>query len=268
VFYDQDARRRRTRVLAASPSARVRVAVMRVVRELAMNHVHRAGGVVLHAAAFMVDGRAIAVAGPKRAGKTTLLLHALQSGASDCLANDRLAVVGDGLRAIGRGIPTIVNLRVSSAACFASLEARLVAQPYDYRFTLEEGRQSPAEAVVPLDAWTLTQAQLCELVGVCLAPRAPIAAILFPRMVPDETGIEIHEVSKTVAVAILLDALFPAPGTDALFSDAEPLSAGAPTAAQDRCSAMLGGVASYECRLGGRAYVDHTWLKRLDVWSL
>jgi hypothetical protein len=269
VFYHCDVERQCTRVVAASSTAHVRVAAMRVVRELAMSHVHDGGGVILHAAAFQVKGCAIAIAGPKRAGKTTLLVHALRSGALDFIANDRVAVGGTARRAVGRGIPTIVNLRVSTVACFAGLEERLVGAQYHYGFTVEEAAQRfTTVASVPKEAWSLTPAQFCQLVGAHLAVRAPLAAIVFPRVASDVVGIELHEMPKTAAISAILDALFPAPSSGGLFGPRRLGAGDDRSAARERCSALLAGVPTYECRLGRRAYADTAWLERVDTWTV
>ena len=72
-----------------------RVRLMRVVREYFHNAALHAGGLVLHAAAVVHDGRAIAVAGRKGAGKTTMLLRLLRDANASFLSNDRVLVTGD-----------------------------------------------------------------------------------------------------------------------------------------------------------------------------
>jgi hypothetical protein len=80
--------------IIAPPGGRgVRVGLMRVVREFAAARMLRQPTVIdLHAAAFVVGGRAVLIVGPKEAGKTTLLVHALASGCAELLANDRVFV--------------------------------------------------------------------------------------------------------------------------------------------------------------------------------
>ena len=73
-----------------TPTARV--ALMRVVREYAMLYATQAGWLILHAAAVCVGGDAFVIAGPKRAGKTTLLLHALRNEQGAYVSNDRVAL--------------------------------------------------------------------------------------------------------------------------------------------------------------------------------
>jgi hypothetical protein len=80
----------RTLVLAADWRARLRSALMRPLRELAMDAAQRRGALLLHAAAFAVDGRAAIIAGAKEAGKTSLLTYLLSAAGADYLTNDRL----------------------------------------------------------------------------------------------------------------------------------------------------------------------------------
>ena len=77
VYYTVSEARRQVDVLARTLRPWGRVALLRVVRELAMEEAAADGGVFLHAAAFERDGIAYVIAGPKHAGKTTLLVHAL-----------------------------------------------------------------------------------------------------------------------------------------------------------------------------------------------
>ena len=121
-------------VLVAGDSAQARVAVMRVVRELTMSQLVASGWLVVHASAFVVDGRAALVVGPKRAGKTTLLTYALATGTTQCLANDRVAIALDGSRTAW-GIATIVSLRIAMMRRFPALERRLRSRRYDFRFS-------------------------------------------------------------------------------------------------------------------------------------
>ena len=59
-----------------------RVSLMRVIRELSMTHAESRGGVLIHGAAYLVKGRAVAIAGAKGSGKTTSLIQALSRAAS------------------------------------------------------------------------------------------------------------------------------------------------------------------------------------------
>lgn len=269
AFYCRDRTRRRTRVVASVSAGGTRVGLMRVVRELAMTHLQRFGWVIAHAAAFIVDGRAIIVTGPKRAGKTTLLVHALRSGATHLIANDRVAIrVGpDG--SIARGIPTIVSLRVSTTPRFSGLDTRLLNARYDYRFTLEEIRQNgvgPRSA--PLEAWSLTPIQFCDLLDARAAVQAPVAAILFPRFSNDQREIVLQEMAKPEAIKALASALFPAHVDGALFvADQAPAVAEHWATARATCEALVASVGIHECQLGRAEDGDGAWLSRVRGWQ-
>jgi hypothetical protein len=99
--------------IAAPPGIRrVRIGLMRVVRELAaLRMLGEAGCLDLHAAAFAVKDRAVLLVGPKRAGKTTLLVSSLASGRASLLANDRVFVDARRTPALAFGVPTLVSIR-------------------------------------------------------------------------------------------------------------------------------------------------------------
>ena len=82
VFYVISGNRPDFSILTYNDNKRARTPLMRVVREFAMNHSHRTGCLVIHGSAFVVGGRGVVIAGPKRAGRTTLLIPVLrQAGA-------------------------------------------------------------------------------------------------------------------------------------------------------------------------------------------
>ena len=88
AFYEVNQGIAEIRILTANSDNRARTSLMRVVRELAMNHSHRTGSLIIHGSAFLVGGRGVIIAGPKRAGKTTLLIHALRQGMADYASNE------------------------------------------------------------------------------------------------------------------------------------------------------------------------------------
>jgi hypothetical protein len=82
-------------IVAARDRAETRLALLRVVREYAMLYAARAGWLILHAAAVDFGDYGLVIAGPKRAGKTTLLLHALRNERGRYVSNDRVALSGE-----------------------------------------------------------------------------------------------------------------------------------------------------------------------------
>lgn len=111
VFYIVRAGRREVDVLASEIRPWGRVALLRVVRELAMEEAVAAAGIFLHAAAFELAGAVHLVAGPKKAGKTTLLIHALSCPEARYVANDRVLLCRARAGFAVRGMPTLVSVR-------------------------------------------------------------------------------------------------------------------------------------------------------------
>jgi hypothetical protein len=109
-------------VVARPGDLRVRIALLRIVREIATAHAHsRRRTLGLHAAAFAARGRACLVVGPKRSGKTTLLVHALSSGNAVLLANDRVLVDATEETGLALGVPAVISLRQGTLGRFPGL---------------------------------------------------------------------------------------------------------------------------------------------------
>lgn len=254
------------RVVAAEDSPTVRVAVMRVVRELTMCHLAARGWLVLHAAAFVTDGEAVLAVGPKRAGKTTLLSYALLGGAAHCLANDRVAVASTGEPPTAWGIPTIVSLRVAMLPRFPELASTLATGRYAFQFS----RRELARGTCPVDraparVWSLAPEQYCELVGARLVASAPARAIVFPRLVDDATSISLQPLDAADAASRIAASVFRPHRRDALFVDRG--DDGNPASDDEirvRSAVLAAGAATYDCRVGGRvAAGDRAWLDAL-----
>jgi hypothetical protein len=249
-------------VIVAVDSSKARVAMMRVVRELTMSRLVAAGWLIVHSSAFVVDGRAILVVGPKRAGKTTLLTYALTSGLARCLANDRVAVaLGGGHTAWG--VPTIISLRVAMMRRFPILAHRLQTGRYDFRFSERELRAAHRADVdlAPPEAWSVTPAQYCDLVESSLiGGSVPVAAVLFPRLMDDGTSIDLEPIDPSEAAARLAGSLFRPHGREALFVRRGEV---APSEAALRAAAktFIGGVGVHACRIGADAANEGAWIK-------
>ena len=152
-----------------------RLALMRVVREHAHNHAVRGGGVVLHAAGVVTRAGALAIAGPRAAGKTTLLMRLLAEPDVGYLANDRVAVTAQG--ELAYGVPTVVALRPGTRALLPALTARLAVAG---DFHLHEGERAaggPAAPAVRGGSWYFGPSQLCAALGTTAHGAAPLAAV-------------------------------------------------------------------------------------------
>lgn len=165
-----------------------RVAVMRVVRELAALHAASRGDVLLHSSAVAFDGGALAMCGPKRAGKTTLLLRLLAAGAS-FVANDRVVVMDESSSLAARGMPTIVALRGDTVDRFPAVAARLrplLARPWLSAREAASVKGSPWKAPgAPID---VSPRMLCDTLEVPFIAAAPLRAVLFPQVGGGERG--------------------------------------------------------------------------------
>ncbi|MEO7119245.1 MAG: hypothetical protein ABIZ34_09780 [Candidatus Limnocylindrales bacterium] len=111
----------RITVTAASDTLQARMGLMRVIRELAIGHALARGERLVHAAAVTAEGRVILFGGPKAAGKTSLLLHALRARGVRYVANDRVMIRVDRQRLIARGMPSLVSIRPGTTERFRAL---------------------------------------------------------------------------------------------------------------------------------------------------
>lgn len=238
-----------TRILASADGPALRLALLRVAREIATAHALALGHLHLHAAAVEVEGSVVALAGPRRSGKTTLLLHALLSGGLRYVTNDRLFV---DLRAdppLARGMPAIVTLREETLARFPDFAARLAATAYSRERTLAEAARTTGARS------NLSPAQLRALAGVGETGAGPLRAVVLPTVDPAVARFEIRDLPPDEAARRLRAALFlatvPERPAAAFAGGASPRGAGE----LDRLCAALGSrVRCLDVRLGPGAY--------------
>jgi hypothetical protein len=156
-----------------------RVRLMRVVREYAHNHSVCTGGVVLHAAGLTVGGVAVAVAGSKYAGKTTVALRLLALPGAAYLSNDRV-LVRPGRETGALAIPTVIGIREGTRVLMPGL-AGLLQSGGDFRENAGERQaRGPRAPDTVGETWHVGPAQLCAALGRSRDASAPLAAVLFP----------------------------------------------------------------------------------------
>ncbi|MFV1988900.1 MAG: hypothetical protein ACC682_16630 [Gemmatimonadota bacterium] len=192
VFYLRSPDRSVFLVLAKHTRHSVRGAVMRAVRELAMNAARAQGdGLILHGAAVSVGGQGVVIAGPKHAGKTTTLVSLLRNEGAEYVSNDRVVLQsnGDGVRITG--LPTFASVRDGTLGLFPDVRRRLLDAGFHARFTLEEapGRSDPPQAMDD-GRYSLSPAQLCHLLDAPAVGSSPATAIvcLTPFLEPPPDG--------------------------------------------------------------------------------
>jgi hypothetical protein len=255
VFYLLDSDATRVEILARAGTRAPRIALLRVLRELATAHARHRGALHLHASAFCYRGAAIVVAGPKRAGKTSLLLHALGDPAVRYLANDRVILsVRPTAPPMARGMPTVVTLRPDAAGLFPRHQLRR-ANAYRAYFTRAEARARVAtgDATEGMQL-SLSPAQFCDLAGTMAVGEAPLAALVFPRVDELATGVAVRGIDASVAAHRLWSSVLPV--CDSLLVRAllpEPSGA----ECDEACAATVASSApALECVLGRAGYAD------------
>jgi hypothetical protein len=182
VAYVVDAGAHRVAVVTPPDNPQARTALMRTVRELAMIRALAEGGAFLHAAALAHAGHGLLIAGVKRAGKTTLLLHVLEATGAEYVSNDRV-LLPTGDAAAARGMPTIITVRAESRPFLGPLYDRLAGSGSHYRLTRAES-VAPARRITPTDEIGVSPAQLCAALGVTMRADCIPRAIVFPVIDP------------------------------------------------------------------------------------
>lgn len=271
VFCVVNAGHGHVRLLKQPRKRLARLTLMRVVREYALNHVARNGGTLIHAGAFVLGSNGVLIAGKKGCGKTSLLLHALRAACASYVSNDRVLVdrEDDGFRM--RGIPTIINLRVSTLRMFPELYQRLRSSAYNPVLSLQEADHGGLGQARPWrkNQYTLSPKQLCRLLEVKPKPEARLAALLFPRVTNREGPIRLEALSGRRAASSVLDSLFRsgfARQSGSLFSTVGKGHVMTDAERKRFASALAARVPCYACHVGANAYRDPSWPDGLSQW--
>jgi len=233
---------------------------MRVVREVATLHALGRGDLHVHGAAVVFEGRAYIVAGPKRAGKTSILLHALSRCGGTYVSNDRLLVEACDSCVNVHGMPTIVKVRPDCCDRQPGIPEMGWQRPCVSIDECERGAAiSSDESHRP---GSMSPAQLRRWLGVEATSGAPLAAVILPSVDAEVPGVDIRTLDSAEAGRRLAECLLGGEMTGrppALFdagwgggaSHGEAVAACAEIARRYPCIA---------CRLGDGAFRD------ADLW--
>ena len=256
VLYTVDPLSRSVTILSPEGSAHARTALMRVVRELAMNRARADGGIFLHAAAIAIGGRGMLIAGEKHAGKTSLLFYLLRATGADYIANDRVLLPSPAAVSV-RGMPTIVTVRPHTLTFFPGLRADLMTRSYYYQRTLAEAAGDTRPARPWRDgSFGLSPAQVCALLQVERSAECTPHVLVFPRVTADSAAGSVCELAPDDAAARLRRALLSA-GLAKKTSDLVGFAGHSSVdddAVEDMCRAFTARMTCVECRLGTSSY--------------
>lgn len=210
AFYEVSADRRRVRIVGARAAPRLRLALVRVMREYAMNETQRGGEFFLHASCFLAGERPVIVTGPKMAGKTTLLTFACLRGGGRFLANDRVRVGAgeDGFTV--RSIPVIVTVREGTLGYFPGLRERILAEGMHYSLAGGERLEDldPRPALGKDGSFGLSPAQACALFGADQSAEARRPVVVLPAFTGEVGGFSVTRLSPAEAAGPLQQSLF------------------------------------------------------------
>lgn len=176
-----------TTILTPPGEIRARFAAVRILRELTLARLAAVPSLSLHGGAFELGGRAVIVAGPKRAGKTTLLAYLLLAGRCRFIANDWVTVLAtaseDPAPPMARGMPTVVRVREGSAALVRGLSGRLSSAGSFLLHPEDDPDEIAAQPVSPARPGEtyLRPADFASRLGARVVAGAPLAAIFFQR---------------------------------------------------------------------------------------
>ena len=267
-FYSVSARG--VEVTARPDFARARIGLMRVVRELLVaGRQARAPLLDLHAAAFATPAGAILLAGPKRAGKTTLLTHFLRCGDVSLIANDRVLVDDHPASPVVFGVPVLVSIRESTLEIFPELRRT----PDERPAVLHSGEVARPVVVRPSDPgphrdFGLTPWQLAQRCGSATTRCAPIATIVFPEFDAAWENCSLEPLSVKAGAMRLLEARYGGSATGrprTLFEDMMSPCEPHGDDSLARVTRLSADVPLFRCRLGPGAYRNgaHQLLRRL-----
>ena len=248
-------------LLARENRRNLRTPLMRVLREFAMNHAQNAGGFFLHASSFAVEDRGVVIAGPKNAGKTTLLMYALHDPTTRYLTNDRLLVSAGEAGFRLHGMPTILSVREHTFELLPRLRPVLRGRRFHFRSTLKEAADVKSPPARP---WAdgrmgLTAAQACALLEKQRVSQARPTALLFPRITHREGSIELVEIPAEAAADRLFESVFGARHLNVVSDVFNPPGRSYGCSRSDLrrlCLELTNAVDCFECHLGQRAYVE------------
>jgi hypothetical protein len=255
---------RRIALYGDPTTRRWRFTLQLVFQEIAATRSRRSA-IDLHAAAIGANGRAVAIIGAKRAGKTTLSFHLLRSGRCRWVSNDRAFVARDGMAGwTVRGMPTAVKIQPPALRDFPELARGLRNVDRPYLHAVDEIRAAGSRQ--ELDASTefaLSPPQLARQLNVEPLASAPLAALVFPQIRPAAPGFAVERLEAADVREAICANLYGKPSGRQVPTLFEEIDGGASASPQDLAEALSGDVPGYRVVLGLDAYTAPDFATRL-----
>ena len=263
IYYEVNKTHSTVKIIAATIGRSPRLALMRVVRELATVHSLCRGNLHVHGSAFAYQGRALVLAGVKRSGKTSLLIHATQQRGVRFISNDRVFLDFNASSTLVRGMPTIFKIRPETLGLIPRFARRYRSSPYHFSESLAESddvmtRRRTESFHDSEPSPRLNTAQFCELMNVPPAGESRLEAIIFPRISREVGGAVIERLQPRVAAVKLFDesllkSASPQRTAEAFRRASEP-SVVTDEVARDLCERIASQVPCYACAMGPAVY--------------
>lgn len=258
VFYIINPQKLTVQLVTPSHNLKIRIALMRVIREFAMSKAINDGGVFIHGSAFSINQQGIIIAGRKRAGKTTLLLHNLHDSETQYVSNDRILISLTNTKVKIRGMPSIVSIEPSSLANFPQLQQDFFLSGFKSNLTENEAKINPVKPTVKKQGkYSLTPGQLCSLLKTTAVSEVEAKAIIFPHITQSTGTIKLSKLSLEESVKKINTALL-SQGcekyqSDAFIPDSNTTKIDLETL-KNPCQDLVSLIPCYQCELGTLAY--------------
>jgi len=196
----------RVTLLGRTHDVLARKALMKTVREVLMGYVHETSGRFLHATGCALDNAGLAMAGPRNAGKTSLLLYLLLNSDLQFIAGDRL-LIKDGMAI---GMPTIVSIRNGTLELNPAFANEINTRGYGLPLTLEEceNNRQWCKQYMKADKVLLGSQHLSAILDRKHAAHASLRGLVFPRVEPSATAWSLDRLDSSATRQRLSEALF------------------------------------------------------------
>ncbi len=252
LFYRLDAEARSIELLSAEHLDSMRIALLNLIRELVSAELGRLGWVMLHSAAFSFNQQAIVISGPKEAGKTSLLIHALSDPRCSFISNDRCSIHRQQpSRARVIAIHTVVAIRQGTIELFPEYDLESVRH-WRARQLLADSLLLPAvtDDAPKLAKIGLSPAQFCHRLNCSVAAPAALKVLLFPVVDPAVEGLRITPLEPQQIARRLIAEQIPSDGSFL----SQWLDEKRPNNDQQTLHHLAQEYRGFECRMGAQAY--------------